>query len=174
MNLVSCRECRHTVSPNASTCPECGAPFPSREKWNGWGYEWKSGIHVLGYPFIHIAFGRGPDGKLRVARGIIAVGQFAIGVITIAQFGIGLLFGVGQFIFGCISIAQFAAGVYFSLGQFAFGYLAIGQIAFGYYAKCQFGLAWHLWSQRTQDPEAVYFFKTLFKILQSFFRSNPG
>lgn len=163
MNFVPCRECKHSVSPNARACPQCGAPFPARSIWKGSGFEWRSETTFFGYPLIHVAFGRDAQGKLRVARGIIAVGQFAIGVIAIAQFGIGLLFGFGQFILGCTAIAQFAGGLYFALGQFAFAYIAIGQIALGVYARCQTGLAQYLWSQNNRDPEAVRFFSHLLK-----------
>lgn len=108
-----------------------------------------------------MAVGRNASGQIRVAKGIIAIGQFAVGLITIAQFGIGFLFGFGQFIFGFAAVAQFAAGIYFALGQFAFGYIAVAQIAVGYYARCQIGIAEHLWSAGFRDPEAVHFFRNL-------------
>ncbi|MBN2103700.1 hypothetical protein JW835_06630 [bacterium] len=161
MNLVPCRECRHSVSRNARSCPECGAPFPARQIWNGWGFEWKSRTTYFGYPLIHVAFGRDARGKLRVAKGIIAVGQFAIGMITVAQFGIGFIFGLGQFILAFTAIAQFAGALYFALGQFAIAYAAVGQIAVGYFARCQIGFAKYLWSMTRQDPEAVHFFRNL-------------
>ncbi len=160
-DLTSCRECRHQVSPSARLCPSCGAPFPARTRWNGWGHEWKSQTQFYGYPFIHIAFGRDRYGRIRVAKGIIAIGQFGIGLITIAQFGIGVLFGVGQFILGFTALAQFAGAIYFGLGQIATGYIAVGQVAFGVYARCQTGFAQYLWSMKTQNPEAVRFFTAL-------------
>jgi hypothetical protein len=114
---------------------------------------------MLGYPLIHIAVGKDANGKIRVAKGIIAIGQFGIGLITIAQFGVGLLFGIGQFMFGLITIGQCAIGIFFGLGQFATGYIAIGQIALGWYALCQFGFAKYIWSQKVRHPEAVEFFR---------------
>ena len=63
-----------------------------------------------GYPLVHIAFGKDSRGKWRVAKGVIAIGQFALGLITVAQFGVGLLFGFGQFLFGGVVLAQFAGG----------------------------------------------------------------
>lgn len=167
MNLVPCRECRHLISPNARSCPQCGAPFPARENWSGWGYEWKSKKTWYGYPLIHIAFGKNSQGKLRVAKGVVAIGQFAIGLVTIAQFGIGFLFGFGQFILGLTAIAQVAGGLIFALGQFAFGYIAIGQIAIGYYARCQAGFAKFLWSSKSKHPEAVRFFLNLVRQLSN-------
>jgi hypothetical protein len=96
-----------------------------------------------------------------VARGIVAVGQFAIGVIAIAQFGVGLLFGFGQIILSPVAVAQIAIGILFGLGQLACGVVAIGQVAVAYYALCQAGSARHLWSPWRQDGEAVRFFRQL-------------
>ena len=114
-----------------------------------------------GYPLVHIAFGRDAHGKLRVARGVIAIGQFAIGLITIAQFGIGLLFGFGQFILGLTALAQFAVAALFGLGQIATGYIAVGQVVLAYYGLAQAGFAKYIWSSARKDPEAAEFFRQL-------------
>jgi hypothetical protein len=158
MALIPCRECEKKVSDQAMACPECGAPFPAREEWKGPGFEWKSPRTYYGYPLVHIAFGRNEKGKRRVAKGFIAIGQFAIGVITVAQFGIGLLFGFGQFILGTVVIAQVALAFLFGCGQFATGVVAVGQIVLAYYALAQAGLAKYLWSSTRKDPEAAEFF----------------
>lgn len=160
-NLVNCRECQKTVSHNAKACPHCGAPYPAKKQWNGWGFEWKSKASYYGWPLVHVAVGLNKNNKLRVAKGWIAIGQFGIGLITIAQFGVGFLFGVGQFIFGITAVAQFAIGILFGLGQFATGYVAIGQMALGYYVFAQTGLAKYLWTKNFQDPEAIRFFLDL-------------
>jgi hypothetical protein len=128
---------------------------------DGIGYQWRSETEYYGYPLVSVAFGRNGRGAMRVAKGWIAIGQFAIGVITIAQFGVGAVFGFGQFMLGIVAIGQFAVALLFGLGQFATGYVAIGQIAFGYYALCQSGWAVHLWRQGSKDPEAARFFKQL-------------
>ncbi|HAD81083.1 MAG: hypothetical protein A2509_07890 [Candidatus Edwardsbacteria bacterium RIFOXYD12_FULL_50_11] len=161
INLINCRECQKTVSPNARSCPHCGAPQPANQTWNGWGFDWRSKTSYYGWPLVHISVGKDRHGKLRVARGWIAIGQFGIGLITIAQFGVGILFGLGQFIFGITAVAQFAIGLLFGLGQFATGYVAIGQMALGYYAYAQIGLAKYLWTKNCQDPEAIRFFLDL-------------
>lgn len=161
MNLVPCRECKTEVSPQAKTCPLCGAPQPAKQDWQGYGFEWKSKTTLYGFPLIHIATGRDAKNRVRVAKGIIAIGQYAIGFITVAQFGIGILFGLGQFMVGIVCIAQFAGGVLFGLGQFATGYAAIGQFALGYYAIAQIGFARYLWSVSHKDPEALEFFRNL-------------
>lgn len=128
---------------------------------DGIGFEWRTRAEYYGYPLVCVAFGRSDRGGMRVARGWIAVGQFAIGAVTLAQFGVGLVFGLGQFLAAPVAVAQFALGILFGLGQFATGYVAIGQLAFGYYALCQAGLGWHVWRQGFQDPQAVEFFKHL-------------
>jgi hypothetical protein len=134
MTLVPCKECGTEMSDRAWACPKCGHPgrsaFPPFPRLRWLGYEWKSRSNIAGIPFVHVAFGWNLEtGTLRVARGIIAIGQFGIGLITIAQFGIGLLFAAGQFVAGSYAIGQFAAGIFFALGQFAAGMTAIGQFA---------------------------------------------
>jgi hypothetical protein len=146
------------VSTEAFTCPQCGAPRPTEAAWTGTGFEWKSARTYAGYPLVHIAFGRDSRGKRRVAKGVIAIGQFAVGLITVAQFGVGVLFGFGQFIFGFTTIAQFAVGLAVGIGQFATGYAAVGQFVLAYYGLAQLGLAKFLWSSGHRDPEAVNFF----------------
>ena len=116
-----CRECNHRVSEHAQACPGCGAPFPTKAQWDGWGYEYKSKANIFGIPLLHISF------KYRrkhgipvpvVARGVISIGQFGIGLINISQFGIGV----------------------FSLAQFTIARYAIAQFAIARYALCQMGL----------------------------------
>lgn len=114
--MKPCRECNREISEQAFTCPHCGAPFPAKEKWDGFGFEWKSEATMFGLPLIHVSFKYRPNRVPVPAKGIIAIGQFAFGVIAISQFGIGV-----------ISISQFTiAG--FALAQFAVGYSIIAQI----------------------------------------------
>jgi len=161
MSLSTCRECGAQVSTEALTCPQCGAPRPSQSTWTGPGYEWKSARTFLGYPLVHVAFGRDSRGRLRVARGIIAIGQFAIGLITVAQFGVGLLFGFGQFIAGFLVLAQFAGGIAVGAGQFATGYLAAGQVVLAYYGVAQFDLGQYLGRLLQKNPEIINFLRAL-------------
>jgi hypothetical protein len=77
--MKPCRECRHPISEQSLACPQCGAPYPARNKWDGWGFEYKSDL---------------------------AIGQFACGGLCISQFGIGLV-SISQFtVAGCV-LAQF-------------------------------------------------------------------
>jgi hypothetical protein len=133
--LTACRACRKEVSVEAVTCPHCGAPYPARQTWRGWGYEWKSERTLFGYPLVHVAFGRDANGKMRVATGIIAVGQFAKGAFVLAQFGIAAVVGIGQFVIAPIAVGQLAFGL-IAIGQLGIGILAgIGMVATGLWAK---------------------------------------
>ncbi|MFM7188223.1 MAG: hypothetical protein ACKO14_10460 [Armatimonadota bacterium] len=133
-------------------------------------YEFSSHIRILGMPFVHIAWGRNPvTGKLAVARGFIAIGQFAIGVISIGQLSIGFL-----------SLGQLSLGLWAALGQAAIGFLAIGQLAVGLRAAigmlavafhavgmltaggtCVGGpsACTHAWNMERRDPVAIQDFK---------------
>ncbi|MBN3038522.1 MAG: zinc ribbon domain-containing protein [Candidatus Omnitrophica bacterium] len=170
MALIACPECGGSISDQALSCPRCGHPIkkddamahPYMRQWRG--FEWRSKSELFGLPLIHIAFGRNKKtGRLLVAKGIIAIGQFAIGLVTFAQFGIGIAFGFGQFIASTVAIAQFALGIYFGLGQFATGITAIGQFAFGRYVLAQAGYGEHVWSVKARDPEAVEYFHSLWE-----------
>jgi len=174
MALIICPECSNSISDQAVTCPHCGYPLqpqqmliPARRRP---GFEWKSSTTIMGWPLIHVAFGwHKQTGKLMVAKGIIAIGWFAVGLITIAQFGIGLLFGLGQFMAGAVVIGQFALGGYFGLGQFATGVIAIGQFAFGEYVLCQQGWGQYMWKPNYADPEAMAKFNELWQWIRSLF-----
>jgi len=117
--MKPCRECGHGVSEQALTCPNCGAPQPAREKWDGWGFEYKSEATLFGWPLLHISFKYRPNRRPVPAKGIIAIGQFGLGVINISQFGVGL-----------ISVSQFTVSGY-ALAQFGIAYSLIAQ--FGLY-----------------------------------------
>lgn len=131
MELTNCRECGHNVSQQAITCPNCGILYPAREKWDGWGYEFKSRQTLFGLPLIHISFKYRTNFAPIPAVGIIAIGQFGIGVINISQFGIGLF-----------SLAQFTIAGY-AIAQIGIAYKLIAQI--GVYVHSGFGqIVWKL------------------------------
>jgi uncharacterized membrane protein YvbJ len=116
MSLTRCRECGRDISDQAYACPQCGAPFPARPSWDGWGFEYKSGATVAGWPLVHVSFKYRANRRPVVARGIVAIGQFATGLVCISQFGIGVL-----------SLSQFTVAA-FAIGQFAAAYSLIAQI----------------------------------------------
>lgn len=114
--MRACRDCKHQVSEQAYTCPNCGALYPAKEKWDGWGYEYKSKTSFLGLPLVHISFKYGLNRMPVVARGVVSIGQFGVGIINLSQFGIGV-----------ISISQFTIAGY-AIAQFALAYSCIAQI----------------------------------------------
>ena len=168
MALTTCRECGVEVSDQAQACPRCGAPQAGTPVYSGFGFEWKSSRTYGGYPLVHIAFGKDSQGKRRVAKGIIAIGQFALGLVTVAQFGVGLLFGFGQFLIGGAVLAQFAGGLALGVGQVATGYVAIGQVVLAHYGLGQIGWGNFLWTMSRQDGEAVRYFLSWWEYLKQF------
>ena len=122
--MKPCRECTHQISEQAFACPQCGAPYPAQQIWDGWGYEYKSKLTIAGLPLVHVSFKYRPNRRPVVARGVIAIGQFACGVVCIAQFSVGLL-SISQFTVAAFAVAQFAAaysllaqvGVYLAEGH---------------------------------------------------------
>lgn len=145
-----------------------GEPRPEVRERRGTGFEWRSSQTVLGYPLVHVAFGKDARGKWRVAKGIIAIGQFAVGLITVAQFGVGFLFGLGQFMVGYTALAQVAVAVYLGVGQVAVGYAAVGQVVVAHYGIAQAGWASHLWTPGHPDPEALAYFRQLLETLRAY------
>ncbi len=114
--MKECRECKHIVSEQAIACPSCGAPSPAKEKWDGWGFEYKTTTTIMGLPLVHISFKYRPNRVPIPAKGIISIGQFGIGIINISQFGLGI-----------ISVSQFTVAV-FAVAQFALAYSLIAQM----------------------------------------------
>ncbi|MFC1834831.1 hypothetical protein ACFL2Q_08870 [Thermodesulfobacteriota bacterium] len=149
------------VHDGGTPCSHCGAPSNWSSMLTGSGFEWKTRAKLFRIPLIHVAFGRDAQGKIRVAKGFIAVGQFAVGAITVAQFGIGILFGLGQITFGLFAVGQIALGLFFGLGQFATGLVTIGQFVVGLYGFAQAGWVRYLWSPERVDMEAVALYYTI-------------
>lgn len=113
-NLSNCRECGKQVSRDAIMCPHCGAPKPYEKEWSGFGFEYRSRAELWGLPLVHVCF-KYKHFRPRVARGIIAIGQFGVGIVTIAQFGVGV-FTLAQFAVGALAICQIGLAVR-ALGQ---------------------------------------------------------
>ena len=129
--MKKCRACQHDISEQALACPNCGAPYPAKEKWDGWGFEYKSKTTLIGLPLLHVSFKYRPNKMPVPAKGIISIGQFGIGIINISQFGVGI-----------ISVSQFTIAGY-ALAQFAVAYSLIAQI--GFYMNEGYGqLVWNI------------------------------
>ena len=91
-------------------------------------YEYKSKRTLFGLPLIHIRLG---DRGVGVARGVIAIGNYAVGI-----------FSLGGFSLGVFSVGGLSLGLLFSLAGLAVGGLAIGGCAIGLLAfgGCAVGL----------------------------------
>jgi len=129
--MKACRECQRRVSEQALACPGCGSPYPARDQWDGWGYEYRSRLAIAGLPLLHVSFKYRPNRVPVVARGVFAVGQFAVGVVTLSQFGVGL-----------VSVSQFTVAG-FALAQMAVAWSLVAQI--GLYVQHGWGqMVWRL------------------------------
>lgn len=140
MALTNCPECRRSMSDKAVTCPHCGFPLrrsegpPSSIGFTGaYGYEYKSSLTIFGMPLVHIVYGPSFGGRLKPAKGFIAIGNIAIGVIAIGGFSIGILSiaGIGL---GLVCFGGMALGLLGAAGGMSVGYIAVGGVAIGVYA----------------------------------------
>jgi len=71
---------------------------------------------MFGLPLVHISFKYRMNRTPVVAKGILAIGQFACGVFTLSQFGVGV-FSISQFTVAGYALAQFALA-YSLIAQF--------------------------------------------------------
>jgi len=165
MALIHCPECRREVSDQAAACPGCGHPIkpgalaPYQGGYLYWGYEYKSKRTAFGLPLVHIAQGLTPEGKIKVAKGFIAIGNVAVGVIAVGGVAIGVLSFAGAGL-GIISFAGLAIGILCGVGGVAIGYVAVGGLALGIYSIG--GLCF--------GPHTIYKDPTLLKSLENLFR----
>ncbi len=159
MALTDCPECGKQVSEKAPACPHCGVPIAG--VWGMWGWEYKSKATLFGLPLVHVIRGPAFDprtGRLRVAKGIVAVGGLAAGVFA---FG-GLAFGIvafGGLALGLVALGGLAVGLGLAGGGLAIGSVAFGGAAIGYYAFG--GGAWgaYAFGGNARDPGAIEFFR---------------
>jgi hypothetical protein len=131
MNVLPCRDCAEPVSLDAISCPRCGAPRPARQDWNGEGYEWKSPTVIGDWPLVHVAFGIDRAGKVRTARGIVAIGQRAIGGLAIGILALGVV-SCGVVCGGVASFGVVAVGLAWACGVNAIAPVAFGVVAIGF------------------------------------------
>jgi hypothetical protein len=84
----------------------------SKKQLKRLGFEYKSPVRIGELPLLHISFSYRENGVPVPAKGIIAIGQFAVGIVTISQFGIGI-FSLSQMTIAAFAIAQ--VGLAYSL-----------------------------------------------------------
>lgn len=166
MPLTNCPECGHQVSDRAATCPGCGHPLKPEtglRRAGGtpfyWGYEYKSRATIWGMPLIHIAQGFTPEGRMRVAKGFIAIGNVAVGVLAIGGAAVGIFTIAGAGL-GVLCMAGLALGLFCGVGGMAVGYIAIGGIAIGVYAVGGLCIGSHT---IYNDPDMLRFLESLFR-----------
>ena len=117
------------------------------------GYEYKSKTKLFGLPLVHVAHGMDlATGKVRVARGFVAVGARARGVFAFGGQATGFfafggaaigVFAVGGFGLGLCTLSGFSVALFFASGGLAMGGIAFGGLAVGYYAMGGLGFGVH-------------------------------
>lgn len=154
MALVQCLECGNEISDKAVMCPMCG--YSSR---GGTGsfycFEYVSKRKLFGLPLVHIIMGPALDpatGKVRIAKGIIAIGGIAMGWLALGGVALGLIAfgGVGIGLLAALGGLAISGG--FSSGGLAIGAIAVGGCAVGYYAIGGGAFGVHALGSNAQDP----------------------
>ncbi|MCI0428918.1 MAG: serine/threonine protein kinase, partial [Rhodospirillales bacterium] len=134
------------------------------------GREYRSTRTLWGWPLVHIATGFDPQtGRMRIARGVIAIGNVAIGGIAIGAIAVGGI-AVGGMGFGLFALSGLAIGLLMALGGLAIGGVAVGGAAIGlvalgggaigYYALGGGAAGAHVIDATQADPQALEFFSS--------------
>jgi len=104
-------------------------------------YEYESPRKVFGLPLLHINLGfDNPGGRMRRARGVIAIGNQATGVLAFGLFTAWGVFAIAPVAAGGLALCVFGAGLaavsvvgigLVAVSIFAVGYVAVGILALG-------------------------------------------
>ena len=120
-----CAECVSRDAPRV-ICTVCVGRGPV------FGFEYKSPISIGGWPLVHVCAGMDPlTMRPKIARGIIAVGNFALGVIAFGGIACGVLTLGGLSLGLAGALGGVAVGLGLSIGGVAVGSIAIGGVAIG-------------------------------------------
>jgi len=132
-----CHQCVAQEMPRL-VCRTCAARGGTGYGWMAWygvgyGYEYKSSVTIGGWPLVHVCAGIDPvTMRLRIAKGIVAIGNVAVGVLAIGGVAFGL-FTVGGASIGLLAaVGGVALGLGASVGGVAIGSIAIGGAAWGF------------------------------------------
>jgi hypothetical protein len=134
MALIDCPECGNKISEKAVFCPMCG--YSVRTPGAFYCFEYVSKKKVFGLPLLHVVLGPALDpatSKIRVAKGIVAIGGIAVGVLAIGGLSLGAI-SFGGLALGLIALGGASIGLAVAVGAAAVGFVAIGAAALGYYA----------------------------------------
>jgi hypothetical protein len=129
-----------------------------------WCFEYKSKRKLFGLPLLHVVYGPNLDpttGRLRIAKGIIAVGGIAVGGVAIGGCAFGVV-SLGGLAVGLAAMGGAAFGLGIALGGLAVGFVAMGGCAIGYYAIGGGAFGAHVLSGERQDPALKEFFGRFF------------
>jgi len=139
-----------------------------------YGLDYRSKATLFGLPWLHVTSGIDPQtGRVRVAKGIIAIGDRAQGVVAFGGLATGgFAFGglaIGVFAFGggalgLVALGGLAVALLAALGGGAIAPIAVGGAALGYLADGGRGgtaIGTHVLDALTTDPVAERFFRSL-------------
>lgn len=123
--------------------------------------EYKSKTSIFGIPLVHICQSNEQSDKIKMARGIIAIGNSATGIIAIGGSCIGI-FTFGGISLGLVSIGGISFGFIFSMGFFSVGWISTGIIAIGYYAVGLFCIGMQCLGFNSASPQMIEIAKKYF------------
>jgi len=130
-----CRECVAMDAPRlvCAGCVQRRGSAAYNWGWYGYGFEYKSGTIVAGWPLVHVCSGFDPvTMRPRIARGIVAIGNVAVGGLAIGGVAFGLVAIGGMSIGVLAAVGGLAAGFGVSVGGLAIGSIAVGGAAIGF------------------------------------------
>ncbi len=95
------------------------------------GGEWTSKQRVFGLPLVHIATGYDPlTGRIRIAKGIIAIGNVAVGGVAVGGVSLGAI-AIGGVTAGIASLGGVALALWVAFGAVTVGLDPRGVVAIG-------------------------------------------
>ena len=107
----------YLVTGQEPPAPQAQSTTIVNHYYQRWHYEYKSQRTLFGLPLVHIHFG---DRGTGLAKGIVAIGNYAVGFLAIGGLSLGL-----------VSIGGLSLGLLFSLAGLALGGISIGGVAIG-------------------------------------------